>query len=191
MQEHARGAQPRQLARLLHQRLGLVRVTGTEDEPGVELLARRRDRLPGLAQVLDVVQRVVEAEDLDPALGGGGDEAADELAADRARADQEAAAQRHRERRLRPLVERANPLPGTLDPAAHRRVENTAAGDLEVREAGLVEDLGEPQQLGRRNPPGERLLAQQPDRRVDERRHVGTLARSRRGRCSGLRADRP
>ena len=42
VQEHARGAELGQLARLLDQRLGLVRVARAEDEPGVELLARAR-----------------------------------------------------------------------------------------------------------------------------------------------------
>ena len=88
----------------------------------------------------------MQAEDLDPALGGRGDEAADEVAADRPRAHEEAAAQRHRERRLRALVERADPLPRALDAAADGRVEDAAAGDLEVGESGHVEHLGQPQQ---------------------------------------------
>ena len=141
--EHPRGAELGQLARLLDERLDLARVAGAVDEPGVELLARRRDRLARLAQVLDVVQWVVQPEDLDPALGGRGDEAPDEVAADRVRADEEPAAQRHRERRLRPVIERADAFPGALHAAAHRRVEDAAAGDLEVREAGAVEDLRE------------------------------------------------
>jgi hypothetical protein len=171
VQQYARGAELGQLARLRDQRVGLVRVAGAEDEPRVELLARARDRLAGLAQVLDVVQRVVQAEDLDPALGGRGDEAADELAADRSRADEETAAQRHRERCLRAFVQRSDPFPRALHAAAHSGVEDAAARDLEVREAGLVEDLRQPQQLGRRHQPGERLLGQQADRGVDEGRH--------------------
>ena len=144
---------------------------------GVELLARVGDRLAGLAQVLDVVQRVVQAEDLDPALGGGSDEAPDEVAADGARADEKPAAQRHRERRLRACVERPDPLPGALDAAAHRAVEDAAAGDLEVGEPGAVQNLGEVEQLRGRNPPSKRLLAKQADGCINERWHVrGSLA---------------
>ena len=171
VQQHARGAERRQLARLLDQRLGFVRVAGAEHEPCVELLAGARDRLAGLAQVLDVVQRVVQPEDFDPALGGRGDEAADELAADRARADEEPPAQRHRERRLGALVQRTDPLPRALDAAAHGRVEDSAARDLEVGETGLVEDLREAQQLRRRHQARERLLGQQADRGIDQCRH--------------------
>ena len=119
VEEHARGAELGQLARLLDERLRLARVAGAVDEAGVELAAGGGDRLAGLAQVRDVVQRVVQAEDVDPALGRGGDEAAHEVAADRPRADEEAAAQRHRERRLRARLERADPLPRALDAAAH------------------------------------------------------------------------
>ena len=77
------------------------------------------------------------------------DEAAREVDADRARADEEATAQRHPERRLRARLERADPLPRALDAAPDGRVEDAAARDLEVREAGAVEDLGEPQELAR------------------------------------------
>src|SRR5436190_10560538 len=122
VQEHARRAEVGKLARLLDERLGLALVAGAVDETGVELLAGGGDRLARLAQVLDVVERVVEAEDLDPALGGRRYEAPDEVAAHRARADEEAAAQRHRERSLRARVERADPLPGALDAAPDRRV---------------------------------------------------------------------
>ena len=103
------------------------------DEPRVELLAGADDRLARLAQVRDVVQRVVEPEDVDAVLGRRGDEAAHEVGADRPRADEEAAAERQPERRLRAGLERPDPLPGALDAAPHGRVEDTAARDLEVR----------------------------------------------------------
>ena len=74
--EDARGAELRQLARLLDERLGLARVARAVDEPGVELAAGGGDRLGRLAQVRDVVQRVVQAEDVDAVLGRRGDEAA-------------------------------------------------------------------------------------------------------------------
>ena len=104
-------------------------------------------------------------------LGRGGDEAADEVAADRARADEEAAAERQPERRRRSALEGADALPGALDAAAHRRVEDAATGDLEAREAGLVEHLGERQQLGGRDLPRKWFLREQADGGVYEPRH--------------------
>ena len=83
VEQHACGAEIRQLARLLDERLDLAGIARAVDEPGVEFLARVRDRLARLAQVLHVVERVVQAEDLDPALGGGRDETPDEVAPDR------------------------------------------------------------------------------------------------------------
>ena len=62
----------------------------------------------------------------------------------RPRADEEAAAHREHERRLRPRLDRADALPGALDAAADGGVERAAARDLEVGVAGAVEDLGEP-----------------------------------------------
>ena len=70
MDEDAARAEVGQLAGLLDQRVDLAGVAGAVDETGVEFLAGLRDRLARLAQVLDVVQRVVEAKDLDPALCG-------------------------------------------------------------------------------------------------------------------------
>ena len=123
--------------------LRLPAAPGAVDEAGVELAVGRGDRLARLAQVLDVVQRVVQAEDVDAALGRAGDEPAREVAADGVRADEEAAAKRHAERRLRPRLERADPLPRALDAAPDGAVEDAAAGNLEVREPGPVEELGE------------------------------------------------
>ena len=100
VEEHARHAELGQLRRLLDERLRLAGRAGAVDEAGGELGARVGDRLGGLAQVRDVVERVVEPEDLDAVLRRGRDEAADEVGVDRMRADEEAAAQRHRERRL-------------------------------------------------------------------------------------------
>ena len=130
--------------------------------------------------------------------------------ADRTRADEEASAQRDPERRRDAGLDRADPLPRTLDATPHRGVEDAAAGDLEAREPCLVEDLGDAQDLGRGQAPGERLLREEPDRRVDELGHgldLSDLSHAvdadeaasapnggcglRRGRCSGLRADRP
>ena len=161
-----------ELAGLLDERVGGALSARAVDEPRVELLAGADDRLAGLAQVRDVVERVVQAEDVDPVLRRGGDEAADEVAADRARADEEAAAEREPERRRRPALERADALPRALDAAAHGGVEDAAAGDLEARESRLVEHLGERQQLGGRDLPRERFLREQADSGVYEPRHV-------------------
>ena len=88
-----------QLLRLLDELVHRARVAGAVHEPGVELLARVDDRLTGVAEVRDVVERVVQAEDVDAVLGGRGDEPAHEVRSHRARADEEAAAQRQPERR--------------------------------------------------------------------------------------------
>ena len=118
--------------------LGLARVARAVDEPGVELALRSGDRLARLPQVGDVVQRVVEPEDVDPALGRRGDEPAREISADRPRTDEESASQRHRKRRLRARLERPDPLPWALDATVDGAVEDTASRDLEVGEAGAV-----------------------------------------------------
>ena len=167
-----RGAELGQTAGLRDERVGLARGAGAVDEPRVELALGGGDRLAGLAEIGDVVQGVVEAEDVDPALCRGLDEPADEVRPDRPGADQEAAAEGERKRGLRPGAQRADPLPWALDAALDRRVEATAARDLEVGEPGGVEDLGEPQLLGDRHDARQRLLAEQPDRGVDERRHL-------------------
>ena len=175
VEEHARDAELAQLRRLLDERLRLAGRAGAVDEPGRELGARVCDRLGRLAQVRDVVERVVEAKDLDPVLRGRRDEAPHEIGVDRVRADEEAAAQRHRERRLEARAQRADPLPRALDAAPDGRVEDASSRHLEVAEAGRVQDLGDAEQLGRRNPLRERILPEQPDGRVDERGHAGTL----------------
>src|SRR5581483_12463866 len=95
--------------------------------------------------------------------------------ADGTRADQEPAAERERERRRRPRLERTDPLPRALDTAAHRVVEHAAARHLEVGEARAVEELREPQEVGGRHQTGERLLAENADRRVDQARHAPDL----------------
>ncbi len=122
----------------------------------------------------------MEPEDVDAVLGRRGDEAAGEVGVDRPRADEEAAAEREPERRLDARLERADPLPRALDAALDGRVEAAAARDLEVREAGLVEDLGEPELLGGGDASGERLLPEQANRRVGERRHARSLPRAPR-----------
>ena len=173
--ERARRLDLGQLARLLDELVHRALVAGAVDEAGMELLARGDDRLARLAEVRDVVERIVEAEDVDAVLGGGGDEAAHEVGADGPRADQEAAAQRQAERRRRARLQRPDPLPGALDAAPDRGVEDAAARDLEQREAGAVEHLRDPEQLAGRHPPGERFLREQANGGVDEPRHVRRL----------------
>src|SRR5207244_8355251 len=129
-----------------------------------------------------------------------------EVGVDGPGADEEAAAQREPERRLDARLESPDPLPGALDAPPDARVEATAARDLEVREAGPVEDLREPELFGRGDPTRERLLAEQADGRVGERGHARSLPRytgaSRRallleprGDCAcafaGVREERP
>ena len=71
------------LLRLLDERMHGVVLARAVDEARVELLAGADDRLARLAEVGDVVERIVEPEDVDSVLGRRGDEAADEVGADR------------------------------------------------------------------------------------------------------------
>ena len=171
MQQHAHRAELGQPLRALDQRVDLARRPGAVDEARLEVALGRDDRLGRLAEVRHVVQRVVQAEDVDAVLGGGRDEPAREVGVDRARADEEAAAEREPERRLRARLQRADPLPRALEAALDRRVEAAAARDLEVREAGAVEDPGELELGGHRHGARERLLPEQADGRVGEGRH--------------------
>jgi len=100
-----------------------------------------------------------------------GDEAADDVAAHGARADEEAAAQRDPERCRHARLDRADSLPRALDPPPDGRVEHPAARDLQAGEARLVEDLRNAEHLGGRQVSGEGLLREEPDGRVDELRH--------------------
>ena len=150
-------------------------MAGAVDEPGVELTAGRGDRLGCLAQVRDVVQRVVQTENLDAVLGRRRDETAHEIGPDGPRADEEATAQRQSQRRLRPGLERADPLPRALHSAPHGAVEHAAPRNLQACEARAVEDLGDLEDRSGGNPPGQRLLAEQADRGIDQYRHAGSL----------------
>ena len=184
--QHSCSAQLGEPLRLRDERVRLAGRARAVDETRVELTLGGGDRLARLAQVRDVVERIVQPEDVDAALGGRGDEAPHEVRSDRPRADQEAAAQRERKRRRRPGAKRADPLPGALDPALHGGVEAATAGDLEVREACRVEELGETQLRRGRHDAGEGLLPEQPDGRVDERRHERSLPPARPRERSSL-----
>ena len=141
------------------------------DQPAVELAACLADRLSRDPQVVDVVERVVQPEDVDAARSGGEHEAPDELVGDGSRADEEAAAHREREGGLHPRLDAADPLPRAFDAAAHAGVEDAAARDLERGKSSAVEDLREPQELRGRDRARQRLLRQHTDRRVDEPWH--------------------
>ena len=132
VQEHAHRAEIRQLCGLLHEGIGLAGPARAVDEAGLELAAGPRDRVRRLPQVRDVVERVVQAEDVDAVLGGTGDESPDEVVVDRARADEEAPPEREAQGRLHVRPESADPLPRALHAAPDRAVETPAARDLEV-----------------------------------------------------------
>ena len=123
VQQHVVGAQLGQPARLVdHPRQ--VRHVAREGQAGVQAAARLAHGRRRRGEVLDVVQRVVQPEDLDAALGGAEDEAAHQVVGQRPRADQEPAAQRHLQRRLASSarLSAADPLPRALDcPAGRRR----------------------------------------------------------------------
>ena len=85
------GPQLRELLRLFDEVLRFAGVARAVDQAGIELALRSGDRLAGLPKVGDVVQRVMQPEDVDPALGGRGDESAGEISPDRPRADEESA----------------------------------------------------------------------------------------------------
>ena len=138
----------------------------------MELLARGEDRLARLEQVGHVVERIMEPEDVDPVVGRAGDEAAHDVCGHGSGAGQEPAAECQAERRRRACVDRTNPLPRALDREPHGRVEHAAARDLEVREPGRVEDLGDPQHLSGRELAGQRILREQANGGVDDLGHL-------------------
>ena len=173
VQQHAHGAELGQPLRALDQRVDLAGRAGAVDEARLEVALGRDDRLGRLAEVRHVVQRIVQAEDVDAVLGGRRDEAAREVGVDRARADEEAAAEREAERGLHARLQRADPLPRALDAALDGGVEVAAARDLEVREAGAVEDLGQVELGGHRHAPASGSC---PSRRIVVSARVGTTA---------------
>src|SRR5262249_40762988 len=165
VQQHARRAERRQLARLLDQRGRLTGTAGAVDETGLELRSRVRNRGGRPAQVRDVVQPVVETEDVDAVRGGGGDEPANEVVVRGARADEKAAAEREAERCRRASLQRADALPRALDAAANGAVEAAASRHLEVGEARAVQDLGDAKLIGGRQSAGAGVLAAEAGRR--------------------------
>jgi hypothetical protein len=170
--QHSGRAELRQALRALEQHLDLAARPGAVHEPDRQLFAGFADRAGRFAQVPQVVERVMDAEDVDAAGSRAGDEAAHDVAGHGTRADEEAAPQRHPERRGAARPERADALPRALDPEPDGAVEAASARDLETREPGVVELPDELVEPGRRDPLGQRLLGEEPDRRVDERRHA-------------------
>ena len=176
--DDARGAETGDPLRLLDERVDDARLAGAEDEPGMERLAGGDDRLARLPEVGHVVQWVVQPEDVDAVLCRAGDEPADDVGADRLRADEEAPSQGDSERCPGAGVDGTDALPRALDGAPHRGVEDASAGDLEAGEPGPVEDLRDAEHLPRGHLTREFPLRQEPDRRVDQLWHErGTLPR--------------
>jgi len=92
VQQHAYRAELGQSLRPLDQRVDLAGRSWAVDETRLEVAVGGHDRFRCFAEVRDVVQRIVQAEDVDPVLGGRCDEPAREVCVDRARADEEASA---------------------------------------------------------------------------------------------------
>ena len=142
--------------------------------PAYSVRARLAHRGRGRGQVLDVVQRVVQPEDLDAALGGAEDEAAHQVVGQRPRADQEPAAQRHLQRRvvapgMRSARTRSQGLSAPRLTAASKQ---PPPRHLERAEAGAVQDLGHLQHAGGRQRADQRGLGQQPEGGVDDPGHA-------------------
>ena len=171
MDQDSGRAELAEVVRPLQEHLRLTRRARAVHEPDGQLLPRAPDGVRSLAKIAQIVQRVVEPEDIDAASGRAGHEPADDVARDRARADEKPTAQRHPERRRAARANRTDAFPWALDPAPHCRVEAPAAGHLETREAGSVELGGQLVEPGRGDPVRERLLGEKPNRRVDELGH--------------------
>ena len=169
--EDARGAELPEVIGPLEQDVRVAPQARAVHEPDSKLFPRCADRLCRLLEIRKVVQRVVDPEDVDAALGRAGHEAGDEISGERTGADEQPPSQRHAERRRAARADGADPLPGALHSPAHRRVEAASARHLEVREAGRVEDLRELEDPRGLHPLRERLLREEPDAGVDEGGH--------------------
>src|SRR6188508_2441632 len=170
--EDARGPELAEAVGALEENVRLTAQARAVHQAHRELLAGRANRLRGLLQVGQVVQRVVDPEDVDAACGGTRDEPRDEVARERARPDEQPAPQGHPERRLAACTDSADPLPRALHATADGRVEAASARHLEVRETGVVEDVRQLEHPGRLHLLGERLLREEPDAGVDESGHA-------------------
>ena len=162
-----RSAELVQVMSALEEDVAFVPRAGAVHEPDCKLFPGAANGLGSVHEVFEVVQRVVDPENVDAALGSAVDEAPNEISRDGPRPDQEPPAKRNPERCLTPRFQSSDSLPGAFDPAAHGRVEAAAAGDLQVREPSTVEDVGELQEAGCLDTAREWLLRKEADRRVD------------------------
>ena len=105
----------------------------------LNVLLRLLDRLEGRLEVALVVERVEDAEDVDPGFGRLLDEGLDDVVGVVPVADEVLAAEQHLKRGLLdPLLELDEPLPGILVEIARRHVEGRSAPDLHRMEADPV-----------------------------------------------------
>ncbi len=138
LQQDAVGAHVGQAAGVLQQvvvTLGAVGVDEARVEAGARLAHGRRRH----GEVVDVVERVVHAEDVDARLGRAQHEAAHEIVRGGTAADQERPAQRHGERGARAPAHRADALPRALEATLDGGREAAAARDLERAVPHLVQ----------------------------------------------------
>src|SRR5439155_10274856 len=171
MEKDSRGAKLLETMRPLEQNVRFTCEARTVHEPYGKLFLRRPDCFGGLAQVGKVVQRIVEAKDIDAAGRGALDESTDEIARERSRTDEEAAAQRDSQRSRAASADGADSLPWALDSTPHGGVEAATAGDFEIRKAGLVEHLRQVEDTRPGSAGSKRFLREEPDGGVDERGH--------------------
>ena len=169
--EDARRLQLAERCGALEQDVGRVGRARAVDEADRELLAARVDGVRRLAEVPEVVQRIVQAEDVDAVVGRALDEPPDEVARHGPGADEKPSAERDPEGRGAARAKGPDPLPGTLDAPAHRRVEAAAAGHLERGEPRPVEQVGHLEELRGLHPLGQGLLREEAQARVDQRGH--------------------
>ncbi len=119
----------------------LAELVGAAAGPGIvqetdhNLLAGRLHRLDRADEIRDVVERVVDPKDVDPALRGAPDEPANEVVVERLGADEKPASKRDRKRRLAASGQCANPRPRALDPTVDAGRKAPASGDLETAES--------------------------------------------------------
>ena len=202
-----------QLLRPLDERVDLARAAGAVDEADVELLAGGDDRLARLAQVRDVVERIVEPEDVDAVLGRAGDEAPHDVGRD----GREPTRNRPRSARPSGVVVRASIArmrSHGLSTARRTAESNTPPPETSRYAKPAVSRISAMREhLAGRQLARERILREQADGGVDDLGHVRVdliVAREpgreaeasprasgfaadpvTRGRCSGLRAGRP
>jgi hypothetical protein len=180
VEEDPHGPQFGQLLRLLDEVLRLARVARAVDEAGVELALRAGDRLAASRRFETSFSGSWSRKTSIPLSRARGDEAAREVAP----TGREPTRNGPRSAIASGVFVRALSARirshGLSTPARTAAVEDAAARDLEVGEAGAVE-ISASRAGPRRHPARQRLLRQQPDRRVDKRGHRDPGALARRG----------